>query len=217
MVINWRRRGKRQTDDEDLGDSIRPGVPLVVSEEILAFASELSPGNQPVYLEPQPTPGSDPIDCFSNVDRAIAAGQGTAAYGWTIWLVPNIALVAKHYAVWRTPDGEIVDVTPSKSPRVLFLRDGLATFEGGRRSHVYHALTRNPLAHEWIRRVAAIDALKIQFGDSIPKADYKKAVGDDEFWLELGHHVVANRGRNDPCFCGSGKKYKHCCYTRIRF
>jgi hypothetical protein len=21
-------------------------------------------------------------------------------------------------------------------------------------------------------------------------------------------------GRNDPCFCGSGKKYKECCYPR---
>lgn len=21
-------------------------------------------------------------------------------------------------------------------------------------------------------------------------------------------------GRNDPCPCGSGKKYKHCCYTK---
>ena len=23
--------------------------------------------------------------------------------------------------------------------------------------------------------------------------------------------VTAKTGRNDPCFCGSGRKYKHCC------
>ena len=23
-------------------------------------------------------------------------------------------------------------------------------------------------------------------------------------------------GRNDPCYCGSGKKYKHCCYEKDR-
>jgi hypothetical protein len=23
-------------------------------------------------------------------------------------------------------------------------------------------------------------------------------------------------GRNDPCYCGSGKKYKHCCYAKDR-
>ena len=24
---------------------------------------------------------------------------------------------------------------------------------------------------------------------------------------------MAKTGRNDPCPCGSGKKYKHCCYA----
>ena len=23
-----------------------------------------------------------------------------------------------------------------------------------------------------------------------------------------------NMGRNDPCYCGSGKKYKHCCINK---
>ena len=24
-------------------------------------------------------------------------------------------------------------------------------------------------------------------------------------------HIKKKIGRNEPCFCGSGKKYKHCC------
>jgi uncharacterized protein len=37
-----------------------------------------------------------------------------------------------------------------------------------------------------------------------------------EMWRSLGPrietvHKVANPGRNDPCSCGSGKKYKKCC------
>jgi uncharacterized protein len=37
-----------------------------------------------------------------------------------------------------------------------------------------------------------------------------------EMWRSLGPrietvHKVATPGRNDPCACGSGKKYKKCC------
>ncbi len=28
--------------------------------------------------------------------------------------------------------------------------------------------------------------------------------------------IVATVGRNEPCSCGSGKKYKHCCEGRAR-
>ncbi len=37
-----------------------------------------------------------------------------------------------------------------------------------------------------------------------------------ETWRALGPRIetvrkAATPGRNDPCFCGSGKKYKKCC------
>lgn len=37
-----------------------------------------------------------------------------------------------------------------------------------------------------------------------------------DLWRQLGpriatHHAAATPGRNDPCGCGSGKKYKKCC------
>lgn len=33
---------------------------------------------------------------------------------------------------------------------------------------------------------------------------------------ELGSSHSAKIGRNDPCPCGSGKKFKHCCIKRVR-
>jgi hypothetical protein len=32
--------------------------------------------------------------------------------------------------------------------------------------------------------------------------------------FNVGDRIVAKVGRNDPCPCGSGKKYKHCCLSR---
>ena len=40
--------------------------------------------------------------------------------------------------------------------------------------------------------------------------DYK-ANNKDEKTLKGGTHKKEKIGRNDPCPCGSGKKYKQCC------
>lgn len=52
-------------------------------------------------------------------------------------------------------------------------------------------------------------------GELSEKSYFKK---DKEHWLYVsGEHKVKanpakhNIGRNDPCFCGSGKKFKKCC------
>jgi SEC-C motif-containing protein len=54
------------------------------------------------------------------------------------------------------------------------------------------------------------------------KAKFKKDAEANGGWLYDEGHVlprtivrsVPKTGRNDPCPCGSGKKYKHCCYGK---
>jgi len=42
---------------------------------------------------------------------------------------------------------------------------------------------------------------------AIEKAKEQRKKAPDKYRLKAGEHV----GRNDPCPCGSGKKYKKCC------
>ncbi|MBI4549578.1 MAG: SEC-C domain-containing protein [Candidatus Omnitrophica bacterium] len=35
------------------------------------------------------------------------------------------------------------------------------------------------------------------------------------FWQKKGGDFPKDVGRNDPCPCGSGKKFKKCCYDKI--
>jgi len=37
---------------------------------------------------------------------------------------------------------------------------------------------------------------------------------DDDFYEEQLVRKDSKIGRNDPCPCGSGKKYKQCCLTK---
>ena len=59
---------------------------------------------------------------------------------------------------------------------------------------------RFPLAEEWAERVDALEA------------DYLAGFRDDgSVRGQTVRHSRAQVGRNDPCPCGSGKKYKKCC------
>ena len=54
------------------------------------------------------------------------------------------------------------------------------------------------------------------------KAKFKKDNAENSQWLyDEGHitprtvvRTAPKTGRNDPCPCGSGKKYKHCCLNK---
>ena len=45
-----------------------------------------------------------------------------------------------------------------------------------------------------------------------PMADYSKAIKNFKHLIKIDPKFIGKKiGRNEPCFCGSGKKYKHCC------
>jgi uncharacterized protein YecA (UPF0149 family) len=46
---------------------------------------------------------------------------------------------------------------------------------------------------------------------------FKEAVNSEDFESEEEDFMPQPKiGRNDPCLCGSGKKYKNCCGMKVR-
>ena len=45
----------------------------------------------------------------------------------------------------------------------------------------------------------------VKQNNSIPKKEAKKPANIDP------KYIGKKMSRNEPCYCGSGKKYKHCC------
>ena len=50
-------------------------------------------------------------NCYWNVASVVQESRGTVALGWMICWWPQLYAVAIHHAVWRSPDGRLVDVT----------------------------------------------------------------------------------------------------------
>ena len=86
-----------------------------------------------------------------------AAEGGEAAYGWAIWRWPGRWFEAEHHAVWQTPAGDLVDVTPQAGdpPHTLFLPDAHAVYDPTTFRHNIMAPDGHPLARDYIALVAA--------------------------------------------------------------
>ena len=55
--------------------------------------------------------------------------------------------------------------------------------------------------------------LKKKFGSAVKKVKAKDRISDEDAGHTI-HKEEGKVGRNDPCPCGSGKKYKKCCMLK---
>jgi hypothetical protein len=106
------------------------GPPEQVDAATRAFCATISPA-PPVYVPVRPALASKPAYCFDNSVAYAQANAGEAVYGWAIWRWPGRWFEAEHHAVWRSPDGDLLDVTPQAGdpPRILFLPDPSAPYD----------------------------------------------------------------------------------------
>jgi hypothetical protein len=67
---------------------------------------------------------------LENVARYAAQFGGSTVLGWRIWERPRVNLRAEFYAVWKAPNGEFLDVSPTPESQTLFLPDPKLVWEG---------------------------------------------------------------------------------------
>jgi hypothetical protein len=96
-------------------------TPEVITPDIKEFSRELK-SQQPEYVQVVPSLGGRIGRCWENVNAVVRKSGGQRVHGWTIWERPPLFLTSEFHAVWRTADGELVDVTPKADgeQRVLF-------------------------------------------------------------------------------------------------
>jgi hypothetical protein len=198
-------------------------VPTRITPEILKLCGELVPGSRPQFLAVTPVEGVEVKDCFPAVARQVRDHGGSICHGWQIWEWPGVMLEAEFHAVWRTPNGQLRDITPKPEPipRILFLPDPSRKYSGRQVNNVRRALSTDPRIADFIRcwndeyefmnRGARAEQHGRIVVNAAEAAEYEAI---QRRKVELQTALIMHRGRpgrNDPCPCGSGKKYKKCC------
>lgn len=201
----------------------RTTTPDQVTSLVRRFCNRVVPGGKPVYLEETPQPGARPQQCFKNVEAKISGDGGSVQHGWTIWFWASVLMEAEFHGVWKSPSGELVDVTPRLADvkRVLFLPDAKRQYEGRQIDNIRHALSKDELVTDFIA-LAETAFWVMNRGsradrDEVPVRelnDIEKAVliVTERASMELSQ----GRKANDPCLCDSGQKYRSCCSSDVK-
>lgn len=89
------------------------GTPRELTPAIRALCSELAADSEPAYLDVSPAEGARDLDCFPVVEAHVRNVGGDVVYGWRIWELPWTYIGAEFHAVWRSPGGDLIDITPA--------------------------------------------------------------------------------------------------------
>jgi hypothetical protein len=174
----------------------------------------LGAGLRAEYVPTLSVPFAVPLECFNTVDRQIELESGSRALGWRIVECPNIYIEGEFHAVWRSPAGSLYDLLPEEGEaRTLFAPDPSRTWTGERVANVRLALLDHPAVRRFIECGERWDrALRGRAGEEVTldRSDLHGLQLTPEERRQFMALVIAHRGRNDPCYCGSGRKMKKC-------
>lgn len=138
--------------------------PEAIDAATLAFCASISPA-EPLYVPVRPVEHGKRAYCFRNSVIEAQRSGGDAVFGWAIWRWPGRWFEAEHHAVLRSPEGELVDVTPQEGdpPRVLFLPDEAKIYDPRTFRPNIMAADDNPTAAEYIDLVRVRGAITRQY------------------------------------------------------
>ena len=187
----------------------RETTPVEITDRIMELCSGAVPGTVPVYVPVEAVGWGLMNECFPNVRRMVQKHGGQQVNGWDVWQWANISVTLEAHAVWESPEGKLVDITPHDcgEREILFLRDDRVVYSGKPIGSIRQPLTASPLVAELIGLLNERDRIMCASADrtyTLPKEMYLRIMQIQE----MLHREV---GRNDLCPCQSGLKYKKCC------
>lgn len=195
-------------------------TPRSINKNVLKLCSQITTGT-PLYVPVRPDGSAESQQCFQNVVRKINRDGGSQCVGWRIWERPELYVEAEFHAVWRTPLGELFDITPLPDDErtILFLFDKTRPYKDRQRDNIRMPIVESlPLRNIFAAKEQQFRILNRGSRARIAEGAISlRGVEMDEY--ERTEHRIAvaekmlERGLNDrsKCLCESGRAYVRCC------
>ncbi len=176
-----------------------------------SFLDKLNLG--PVIQVPiEPMASGRRIYCLDNVKSYLASYPGSIQYGWIFSALGSVIIKLHGHVVVKDENGELLCVTPPEA--ALDYHNFVAD------DSVADLVVNQQLP---TRAVAVVeDKVVCNMVDLENRSDQARLNGDQlgldkvhlekqRLAMEFIRSIKKHTGRNDPCYCGSGRKNKQCC------
>jgi hypothetical protein len=135
---------------------------------------------EPKGVEYRPHSNCEMANCFRNVEAQVRRAKGHMETGWAFFELVNISIHTVAHAIWITPFGKPVDITPWPFPpkkRTLFLPDQQVAIKRG-----YTAGCRTIFTKD--ERIRAMELFEIELERIF-----------DEFFVGMGEYMDIPQSR----------------------
>lgn len=203
------------------------------SREVKKIAHELGWTGRAVRVPVLAEPSARQRNCYFNVQEKVNCEGGKMQLGWAVWQHGDLFIEAEPHAVFDPGEGgSWVDCTPHIFPdrrscrEILFIPNNTGTYDFDSQEvpdNVRVPLVDDPrvlealkLFAERTRLINTVPGIDVPLPPAVTE---KMAVMEFRAAMLLSSvlapqhtsQTVRKIGRNDPCPCGSKRKYKHCC------
>lgn len=196
-------------------------TPEAISRPILKLCKEVAGSTDARFIPVRSEAGSEPTDAAEAVMQKVERDGGSLQAGWAVWQWADALIEAESHAVWRSPEGELVDIVarPGNEQTILFVEDARQGHADAAVDRERRALRRDPLVEDFIT-LGRKQFLLLHNG---PSRDVAGSVDAPTLMrkLAVAQLIVKNmlergQGGDDPCLCNSGKRYKNCHGKAVR-
>lgn len=168
---------------EEIGEFLNSQTTLQrIDNVVKTFQRSIEGTKAPVFVPIRPRGDSIPNDCFENVARQVEECGGEVVHGWRIYIMPGLFLEAEFHAVWKAPDGRLVDVSlpPEEgTSRIVFFPDPTRSFQGEPIPSIHWPLAKMKELNEYLKafeedRLAIRESVRshgIAYNEPIPRDD----------------------------------------------
>ena len=187
------------TPRKPLGLFFEDIMPNAIDETIRQFQAGIQNTLPPRVIEVRTR--HDAVDgaCFENVRKQVVEFGGDICFGWRVNCLPFIYIYGEFHAVWKRPDGVLVDVSPvfpPDQPHVVFIEDLHLRYTGKRIPNRTALLWKVPEVTTFIEILNSLEdintALCVAVNDGRPVDELWK----HKVWLQEQMMLAWNHLRN---------------------
>ena len=128
-------------------------TPKSITRHLRDLCARLKVTAEPTFVPVRSRADAALGDCFNDVKRQVEEFGGELFHGWLLWEWPGILVEAEFHGMWRSPTGDLTDVSLRGEGEevVLFVPDVSRRFEGSRKDNVRHVTGKDPRIRTFVQ------------------------------------------------------------------
>lgn len=121
-------------------------TPSGINKHVRALRDRIASPFEPLFVGVKTRADARSAECFEATAKHVVEFGGSSVVGWQVWEWPGILIEGEFHAVWKNPDGVLLDVSRKDEgeQQILFIPDPRFSHTGETIDSIRIPIGKNP-------------------------------------------------------------------------